>query len=216
MIDERLFDREFRFWLRVTPPLGRARFELHPLDTVLNMTSPPHLNVFFSHSTHDPDWVTRIASQASAAGVDLYLAEHDVQVGENLSEKVTRAIEACDALIVLLSKHSLHSVYVQQEIGVAHHAGKFVIPILMEDVADQDLGILNGVEHIRLDPSDAHEALVCLSAVLSQLIDHQRREFEAQLQSQLEDEIRRHSQDMLIAGGLLLVLALIIISQAGQ
>ena len=170
-------------------------------------TDATRLSVFFSHSSRDSEWVTRVAAQATAAGVDVYLAEHDVQPGQLLSKKVTRAIEHCDALIVLLSKHSLQAVYAQHEMGVAHHAGKIVIPILMEDVANQDLGILNGVEHIRLDPSDTHEGLGRLSAALAQLIDHQRQQFEAKA---------KQDRDMLIAGVVLLVVGLIIISQSGN
>jgi hypothetical protein len=203
------------------------------------MTGAPRLNVFFSHSSRDAEWVERVGAQAKAAGVDVYLAEHDVQPGQHLGDKVKAAIERCDAVIALLSKNSLQSVYVQQEIGIAHRADKLVIPILMEDVASQDLGILNGVEYIRLEPSTPHEGLGRLSAALAQLIDERRRELEERLaaqraeterrrgqelalQQQRERELqlaeearRRHSQDMLAAGAVLLVVGLIIISQAG-
>jgi len=117
------------------------------------MNAEPGLKVFFSHSSLDAEWVARVAGQAMAAGVALYLAEHDVHPGERLSEKVTAAIERSDVVIVLLSKNSLTSVYVQQEIGLAHHAGKLVIPILMSDVASENLGILNGVDYSEWNPA---------------------------------------------------------------
>ncbi len=73
--------------------------------------------MFFSHSSRDAEWVQRVAAQATAAGVDVYPAEHDVQPGQRLSEKVIGEIERASAMIVLHSSNSLKSVYVQQEIA---------------------------------------------------------------------------------------------------
>ena len=186
------------------------------------------LRVFFSHSSQDADWVQRVGAQATAAGVEVYLAEHDVSPGRQLSEKVTEAIEASDAVIVLLSKNSLASIYVQQEIGVAHHAGKLVIPILMGEVVGTDLGILNGREYIPLDPTMPHDGLSRLSSALTQLIERQRQQLEAEaldrLRQQWEAQERlRHQlaearqrsqqQDLVVAGAVLIVVGLIIISQ---
>lgn len=186
------------------------------------------LRVFFSHSSQDADWVQRVGAQATAAGVEVYLAEHDVSPGRQLSEKVTEAIESSDAVIVLLSKNSLASIYVQQEIGVAHHAGKLVIPILMGEVVGTDLGILNGREYILLDPAMPHDGLSRLSSALTQLIERQRQQLEAEaldrlrqqweaqerLRGQLaEGRQRSQQQDLVVAGAVLIVVGLIIISQ---
>lgn len=183
--------------------------------------------MFFSHSSQDADWVERVGAQATAAGVEVYLAEHEVSPGQQLSQKVT---EASDAVIVLLSKNSLASVYVQQEIGVAHHAGKLVIPILMEEVVGTDLGVLNGREYVLLDRAAPHDGLSKLSVALTQLIEQQRRQMideaqerlrqqmaaepEARLRQQLAEMQRRNQQDFLVVGGVLLVLGLIIMSQS--
>lgn len=203
-----------------------------PLWDDRGVTSPvgPRLRVFFSHSSQDADWVERVGAQATAAGVEVYLAEHDVSPGQQLSQKVTDALEASDAVIVLLSKNSLASVYVQQEIGVAHHAGKLVIPILMEEVVGTDLGVLNGREYVLLDRAAPHDGLSKLSVALTQLIEQQRQqmineaqerlrqqmaaEAEARLRQQLAEMQRRNQQDFLVVGGVLLVVGLIIMSQS--
>lgn len=165
--------------------------------------------VFFSHSSADRDWVQHIAHQARASGVIVYLAEHDVAPGQRLSEKVTNAIEASNAVIVLLSKNSLQSVYVQQEIGVAHHAGKSVIPILMDEVVGSDLGILNDREYIRLDPMEPGDALARLSIALGNLLAAQRKQLALELAA-------RQSRDeaLVVAGAVLLIIGLIVISQS--
>jgi hypothetical protein len=199
--------------LRVLDEQLRTGADYSPVMT----TVAPQLRVFFSHSSRDSEWVQRVAAQATAAGVEIYLAEHDVQAGQHLSDKVIVEIERSDAMIVLLSKHSLASVYVQQEIGVAHHAGKLVIPVLMEEVAGTDLGLLNDREYIVLDPSQPHDGLARLSLALTRLIEHQRRQLEAEVAAEVQRklvEARRKSQqqDMIVAGAVLLVLGLIIIS----
>ena len=197
-------------------------------DCGVSTSAAPQLRVFFSHSSQDADWVQRVGAQATAAGVEVYLAEHDVSPGQQLGEKVTEAIESSDTVIVLLSKNSLASIYVQQEIGVAHHAGKLVIPILMGEVIGTNLGILNGREYILLDPAVPHDGLSRLSAALTQLIDRQRQQVEAEaldrirqqreaqerLRHQLtEARQRSQQQDLMVAGAVLLVVGLIIMSQ---
>jgi hypothetical protein len=167
--------------------------------------------VFFSHSSADREWVQHLAHQARASGVKVYLAEHDVKPGERLSDKVVNAIETSNAMVVLLSRNSLQSVYVQQEIGVAHHAGKVVIPILMDDAAGSDLGLLNDREYIRLDPSAPGDALARLSTALGRLLEHQQ----AQLAKELAAKQSR-DEALIVAGGVLLILGLVIISQGGQ
>ncbi|HEX6394679.1 MAG TPA: TIR domain-containing protein [Acidimicrobiales bacterium] len=196
------------------------------------MTTGPGLRVFFSHSSRDAEWVKRVAAQAVAAGVEVYLAEHDVQAGRHLSDKIRAEIRASDAMIVLLSPNSLESVIVQQEIGVAHQAEMLVIPILMEEVASKDLGLLNGREYVLLNPADPHEGLARISVALIRLIDKQREQLQAEdiarlererqqqaealakAYAQMEAQQRKTQQDMLVAGAVLLVIGLIII--AGQ
>jgi hypothetical protein len=48
-----------------------------------------------------------------------YLAEHDAQPGRNLAKKVMDAIDASEAVVVLLSSNSVEAPYVHQEIGWA-------------------------------------------------------------------------------------------------
>jgi hypothetical protein len=74
-------------------------------------------------------------NQAVAAGMEVYLAEHDVQAGESLAMNVRSAIRRSDAIVVLLTKSGAASAYVHQEVGVAVEAGKLVIPIVETGVA---------------------------------------------------------------------------------
>jgi hypothetical protein len=168
-------------------------------------------DVFFSHSGRDREWVQHLAHQASASGVGVYLAEHDVRPGENLSQKVIEAIERCDATIVLISKNSLQSPYVQQEIGVARRANKLIIPILMDEVAGEDLGMLNGIEYIPLNPVTPGDALARLSIALSRLQDDRHQQaLAASIAKQNRDEA------IMLAGALVMIVGLIILSQGAR
>lgn len=167
-------------------------------------------SVFFSHSSADRGWVQHLAHQASTSGVGVYLAEHDVQPGLQLSDKVIRAIEGCNAMMVLISKNSLQSPYVQQEIGVARRAGKLIIPVLMDDVAGEDLGMLNGIEYIPLNPGTPGDALTRLSIAMSRLQDNHRRGLAEAAAKQARDEAA------LLFGATLLIVGLIIISQSSR
>ena len=122
--------------------------------------------VFISHSSRDRDWVESIRGVASAAGVDTYLYEHDLQPGRVLADKLEEAIRDSDALLVLLTRHGIASQTVQQEVGYARGRGKLIIPLVEEGVSPAALGLLAGVEYIPFDPANPESALVTLSAVL--------------------------------------------------
>lgn len=169
---------------------------------------PLRCTVFFSHSSKDREWVQLVAEQAEAIGVHVYLAEHDVSPGVNLGEKVIAQIRAADAFLVLLTASSRSSPLVQQEIGIASQAEKFIIPLVTPAVLSADLGVLQGKEYIVIDFENPHEALVKLSATLSDLLDRQRASAHA--------EAARRRQENLVLGGLVILVALLIVTESGR
>jgi hypothetical protein len=46
--------------------------------------------------------------------VKVYMAEHDVQPGENLREKITKAIDTSDAVVALIIINSINATFVNQ------------------------------------------------------------------------------------------------------
>jgi hypothetical protein len=77
---------------------------------------------------------------------------------------------------------------------------------------------LNGIEYIRLDPIDPHEGLARLSAALNRLIEHQAVQLEAKRQEERLESLRKQQDQelMVVAGAVLLIVGLIIISQSGS
>jgi hypothetical protein len=107
--------------------------------------------IFLSHSSADKVWVDWIAGQASRLGVLPYLAEHDPQPGTLLSTKVREAIRDSDAVIVLFTKTSIESPYVNQEIGVAIEQDKLIVPLVHPQVEARSRAMLDGLEYILFD-----------------------------------------------------------------
>ena len=132
--------------------------------------------VFISHSSTDKPWIDWIAQQAQAIGVEPYLAEHDVQAGRLISEKVKSNIRSSDAVLVFLTTHGMCSVYVQQEIGAAVTMGKLVVPLVHPVVESESRGMLNGVEYIVFDFDNPSEGAAKLVAALRDISLRKQRD----------------------------------------
>jgi hypothetical protein len=110
-----------------------------------------------------------LQTHVAGVGIEIYLAEHDVRPGKELSSKVQQQIEACNAVIVLLTASGADSAYVQQEIGYALKSGNPVIPLVEHGLPVQKLAMLNGKEYIELDPDKPDAALRKASEYLQRL-----------------------------------------------
>lgn len=95
--------------------------------------------IFLSHSSRDKFFVRRLAESLQANGVQIWLDEAEINVGDSLTDKIGRAIDETDFFGVVLSHNSVGSEWVQRELRVAMQkelsARKVVIlPILIEPV----------------------------------------------------------------------------------
>jgi TIR domain len=131
------------------------------------MGRPPRF--FLSHSVRDVPEVDKIREAVAALGVEVYLAENDPQPGANLAKKVTDAIKASDAVVVLLTETAASSPWVQHEIGVAQGAGKLIVPIIQDGVPT-GTGLLGGLEWISVDFDSPAEAMATVTAALEPLV----------------------------------------------
>lgn len=127
------------------------------------------IRIFVSHRSSDLPKLAEIRDLASASGVELYFAEHDIRPGVPLVEKVAGELERCNALLVPLTATSTASVYVQQEIGLAVGRGKPVIPLVVKEVENSSKALLEGREYILLDPTKRGEGLSRLAVALANM-----------------------------------------------
>jgi hypothetical protein len=131
--------------------------------------------IFLSHNTLDRAWCEWLRHAAEELGIEAYLAEHDVQPGRQLAAKVQRAIEASDAVVVLISDNSAKAPYVHQEVGWALHAKQIIIPLVQPGISSNVLAMLQGVEYIAFDFANPEEGRDRLIASLRRLIEEQQR-----------------------------------------
>jgi hypothetical protein len=90
-------------------------------------------NIFLSHSNNDIQSASAISQYFKRMpNVDVFLAEENVVAG-NLADGITSRIKACDIFMVLYSKNSHNSQYVQNEIGVAKGTGKDMLILSLDD-----------------------------------------------------------------------------------
>ena len=106
-------------------------------------------NVFISYSAKDGETAKNLQSYlAQIKGVSVFLSETVLILG-SLSDTLVQKIKECDLFIVLYSKNSQASTYVNQEIGVAKGNQKLIIPILLDSEARPD-AMLEGISYLSL------------------------------------------------------------------
>ena len=125
---------------------------------------------FLSHSSRDEHLVGRTRDHVEAAGIQLYLAEHDPHPGLALSQKIQRAIDDSHVVVLLLTPNSYDSAYVNQEVGYALRAGKLVVPLVDPSVPPGALAMLDGVEYIPLQDG-SEDAMTLLTEELKHRAD---------------------------------------------
>jgi hypothetical protein len=126
---------------------------------------------FISHSSADTELVAALRTHAAGLGIGIYLAEHDLRPGLQLSKKVQQEIERSHAVVLLLTDAAASSAYVQQEIGYALRCRKEVIPLVERGLSPEKLAMLQGAEHIVLDPSNPDAAFERTRMYLERLKD---------------------------------------------
>lgn len=99
--------------------------------------------VFISHSFISDDFSKSQILQKILKEYDIesYLAEEDKQYGYILSDKIREAIQDSIVVIVIITKNSIVSPSVNQEVGYALGLGMTIIPLVSEDVK-HEVGVL--------------------------------------------------------------------------
>jgi hypothetical protein len=87
---------------------------------------------FLSYARADAGTALRFADGLKAAGVSLWVDQHDIRPSEHWDRAVETALRGAEGVIVILSPRSAASANVADEVSVALDAGKMVIPILIE------------------------------------------------------------------------------------
>jgi hypothetical protein len=94
---------------------------------------------FLSYSHDDKEVATRIAEALRAGGIDVWFDRWEILLGDSLVQKIfEEGLAGADAFLVLISKHSISSAWVRQELDVALikriEGITRIIPIILDGV----------------------------------------------------------------------------------
>jgi tetratricopeptide (TPR) repeat protein len=98
-------------------------------------------SVFLSHSSKDNEFALWLASEIRTHGIEVWLDEHKLRPGDPLYAKIGDGLITSDHFIIVLSKNSIDSPWVTQELYIAQNREikekrqDIIIPVLLEQVA---------------------------------------------------------------------------------
>jgi len=74
---------------------------------------------FISYSTQDQEFADRLYADLQNNGVRCWFAPHDIQGGKTIHDQIDEAIRVYDRLLLILSEHSMKSLWVKTGIANA-------------------------------------------------------------------------------------------------
>ena len=94
-------------------------------------------SIFLSHNINDKAFARKLALDLDCHGVNVWLDEAELKIGDSLIEKIRDGIDSVGYVAVILSPNSIKSRWVQKEIDVAmtlEISGKEikVLPLMLE------------------------------------------------------------------------------------
>jgi len=94
--------------------------------------------IFVSYSTKDRPFVERLVADLKGKGVDVWFDYAELQIGDSIVEGISKGLKTAAYMIIVLSKSSVESRWVQSEMSFAlmeslSGKGVAILPVLIED-----------------------------------------------------------------------------------
>jgi WD40 repeat protein len=96
-------------------------------------------DVFISYSRKDSRFVGALAEGLRSKGKDVWIDIEGIRDGEVFPAALRSAIDSSDGFVFVISPASVHSDYCAREVENAVEAGKRIVPVDLEHVADEEL-----------------------------------------------------------------------------
>jgi adenylate cyclase len=91
-------------------------------------------DIFISYSSKDRQKAEQLTELLSSAGLSVWIDRQGIDVATSWTGEIVDAIDACKALIVLLSPSSVESKNVTREVTLAFERNKKILPLDLEPV----------------------------------------------------------------------------------
>ncbi len=88
---------------------------------------------FISYSSKDKDIAFRIVNAIESAGYTCWIAPRNIPYGTPYARAIMEGIDACDKFIVLITKNSVQSNDVLNEVDNAHSVKRTILPVRLTD-----------------------------------------------------------------------------------
>jgi TIR domain len=91
--------------------------------------------VFLSHSSHDARFVTRLAEAVRRHGIPAWYSRTNIVGAQQWHDEIGAALKRCDWFLLVLSPHSVDSMWVKREMMFALQQKRFadrIIPVLYQ------------------------------------------------------------------------------------
>jgi hypothetical protein len=125
-------------------------------------------HIFVSHSSADNAVAKDVVGYLERHGQKCWLASRDVDVGDDYSSQIVRAIDRSDHVIVIVSAAANDSRHVRLEVDRAVGSGRPIVPVrLGKVIASESLSyLLSGAQWIDLESGTRDAALQRIVNVL--------------------------------------------------
>jgi CRP-like cAMP-binding protein len=117
--------------------------------------------IFISYSSVDRDFVERLARDLKREKFDVWLDIHYLEPGKSWSRQVGKALDTCEAMLLIISPDSLASENVDDEWNYYLDTKKIVLPVLYRECTIPfRLHKLHYIDFVRNDYYEAFNRLV--------------------------------------------------------
>ena len=100
---------------------------------IMSQYSRPHAKLFLSHSSIDKPFVRELRKSLYSI-CETFFDETDICYGQSITTRLNEELSISDALILILSKNSIESEWVQKEWASMLHMKKTIIVVRIDDV----------------------------------------------------------------------------------
>ena len=128
----------------------------------------PDRAVFISHAHQDAEIARELCARLEAAGVACWIAPRNMRAGADWSATIPSAIDACRAMVLILSSGANASRQIAHEAHLAHENGIPIVPVRVEAVEPQGAlrYLLSGVHYVDALGGSREDAYAEVAGVL--------------------------------------------------
>ena len=134
--------------------------------------------IFISYSSEDTKFVDDLVHNLQLRSVDVWYDKYEIKIGDSIVEKISDGLGSSDWLLICLSKASVNSKWVRQELNAAValtvKRGAFILPVLIDAVEVPTILIDRKYADFVKDPHQAFKDILSVVAPGTAKFDDER------------------------------------------